>query len=262
MVDQFKTPTDIVRIAMCGKYAELADCYVSVNEALRHSGAKARCKVKIDWLETEIFEEDQSKLAILEEYDGVIVPGGFGQRGAEGKILAINYCRVNDKPFLGICYGFQLSTVEISRNILGLEGAASTECLPDTPHPVIDLLPEQKKIHDLGGTMRLGAHSVIVKEGTLAHKLYGATEIQERHRHRWEVNPDYWKVLDESCAVYSGWSKKGELKEILELPYLYYFLATQFHPEFKSRPWDPSPPYYGLVKASYDKKKGKPSPEF
>jgi CTP synthase len=261
-VNLFNDPTDIVKIAMCGKYAELADCYVSVNEALRHSAAASGCKVKIEWIETEVFEEQPEKVKVLADFDGVIVPGGFGKRGALGKIRAIEYCRTNDKPFLGICYGLQLSLVEISRDILGLNEADSTECEPKTPEPVIDLLPEQRKVSELGGTMRLGAHSIIVKPDTLAHKLYSSEMISERHRHRWEVNPDYWTRLEKAGVVFSAWSTDGRRKEMIELPANYFFLATQFHPEFKSRPWKPSPPYYGLVKASYDKKRGKAYPEF
>jgi len=262
VVRTFKEPTESVKIAMCGKYAELADCYVSVNEALRHAAAKAGCRIQIDWIETETFEKNIKQVKILDEYDGVLVPGGFGQRGAEGKIIAINHCRRNDKPFLGICYGFQLATVEFARYVAGLEGAASTECVPETPHPVIDLLPEQNEISELGGTMRLGANPVILEEGSLPHRLYGSREIRERHRHRWEVNQEYWDRLEKAGAVFPGWSKEQKLKEVLWLPDHYFFLGTQFHPEFKSRPWSPSPPYYGLVKASYDKKQGKPEPEF
>ena len=262
IVDQFKTPTDIVRRAMCGKYAELADCYVSVNEALRHSAAKAGCQVNIDWIETEVFEEDISRAKILDEYDGVIVPGGFGLRGAEGKIIAINRAREYDIPFLGICYGFQLATVEFARNIAGLEGAHSTECVPETPHPVIDLLPEQKLISEMGGTMRLGANEINVEPGSMAERLYGSTEIKERHRHRWEVNIEYYERLEKAGAKFTAVSKEKKLKEILELPDKYFFMGTQFHPEFKSKPWAPSPPYYGFIKAAYDKKKGKPKPEF
>jgi CTP synthase len=262
MVSTFTDPTDLVKIAMCGKYAELADCYVSVNEALRHSAAKAGCKVRIEWIETEEFEEDPSNLCILEDYDGVLVPGGFGKRGAEGKIRAINYCRLNDKPFLGICYGFQLATVEYARNVVGFEYAHSTECDPDTPHPVIDLLPEQHEVKELGGSMRLGSHKIDVMDGTLIHRLYGSEIIHERHRHRWEVNPNYWEDLKEAGAIFTGWSDNGIRKEVLEIKDHYFFLGTQFHPEFKSRPWAPSPPYYGFVKAAYDKKVGKPQPEF
>jgi CTP synthase len=262
MVNNFKSPKEKVKIAMCGKYAELADCYVSVNEALKHSAAKAGCQIQIDWIETEDFEEDQGKVKILEDYEGVLVPGGFGQRGAEGKIIAINYCRIHDKPFLGICYGMQLATVEFARNVLGLEEAHSTECIADTPYPVIDLLPEQKEINILGGTMRLGATPVVLQEGSTIHKLYESKKISERHRHRWEVNRDFWVALEKAGAVFSGWSKEKKLKEVLELPDNYFFLGVQFHPEFKSRPWAPSPPYYGFVKASYDKMIGKPEPEF
>jgi CTP synthase len=262
MVDRFTAPTEVVKIAMCGKYAELADCYVSVNEALRHAAAKSGCKVQIDWIETEDFEDNLDKVKVLDQYDGVLVPGGFGQRGAEGKIIAINRCRTHDIPFLGICYGFQLATVEFARNVLGLEGAHSTECWPDTPHPVIDLLPEQKGVKELGGTMRLGANPVILEKNSLISDLYDATEIRERHRHRWEVNPDYWDKLENAGAVFPGWSKEKKLKEVLWLPDHYYFLGTQFHPEFKSRPWSPSPPYYGLVKSAYDRKIGKAKPVF
>ena len=262
MVKSYKTPTETVRIAMCGKYADLADCYVSVNEALRHAAAKSGCHVSIEWIETEEFEDNPNKLSILDEYDGILVPGGFGKRGAEGKMMAIRYSRENNVPFLGICYGLQLSVVEAARNILGLEDAHSTECDPKTSNPVIDLLPEQKDIHNLGGTMRLGAHHAYLKEGSLAHKLYGSTVAEERHRHRWEVNPDFWRHLEKAGLVFTGVSVDGKRKEIVERPDHYFFFATQFHPEFKSRPWHPSPPYYGFVKASLDKKQGKPKPEF
>jgi len=262
MVNMFKAPKETVRIALCGKYAELADCYVSVNEALRHSGAKAGCHIDIEWIETEEFEEDPSTLVKLSGYDGVLVPGGFGQRGVEGKIGAIAYCREEDIPFLGICYGLQLSIVEMARNLLGLDDAHTTECNPRTSNPVIDLLPEQKKVDELGGTMRLGSHPVVVMEGSLAHRLYGSKLIEERHRHRWEVNPSYWDRLQDAGAVFTGWSTDGTRKEILERPDNYFFLATQFHPEFKSRPWAPSPTYYGFVKACLDRKRGRPEPEF
>lgn len=262
MVGRFKEPKDTLRIAMCGKYAELADCYVSVNEALRHAAAASGCQVSIEWIETEEFEEVPGMLGGLEEYDGVLVPGGFGERGVEGKINSIKYAREEDIPFLGICYGLQLSIVEFSRNVLGLDEAHTTECNPETPHPVIDLLPEQKDVEDVGGTMRLGAHRINVKEGSLLHRLYGSREITERHRHRWEVNPDYWNRLEEEGILFSGWSPDGRRKEAFEIPENYFFLATQFHPEFKSRPWEPSPPYYGFIKAAYDRKKGKTKPSF
>ncbi|MBS7637723.1 CTP synthase [Candidatus Bathyarchaeota archaeon] len=254
MVERFETPKETVRIAMCGKYAGLADCYVSVNEALRHAAAASGCRAEISWIEAELFEEDPSRVEILSDYDGVLVPGGFGERGTEGKIRAIEYCRTRDIPFLGICYGLQLSIVEISRHLLNLQGAHTTECDPKTPHPVIDLLPEQKGLTDMGGTMRLGSLPVKIKPGTIAHRLYGSELIHERHRHRWEVNPAYWEMLEEAGVVFSGWSPDGKRVEIIELPRNLFFMATQFHPEFKSRPWSPSPPYYGFVKASLENK--------
>ncbi|MFC1803158.1 CTP synthase [Thermoproteota archaeon] len=261
MVKTYKEPTDIVKIAMCGKYAELADCYVSVNEALRHSAAKVGCRIQIDWIETEVFEEDLEQSKILAEYDGVLVPGGFGLRGAEGKIIAINYARTHDIPFLGICYGFQLATVEYARNMAGLEGAHSTECVPETPHPVIDLLPDQKEINEMGGTMRLGSNKIDVEHGSLIKYLYSSTEIKERHRHRWEVNEEYFERLEKAGAKFTAVSREKKLKEVLELTDNYFFMGTQFHPEFKSRPWAPSPPYHGFVKAAYNKKMGKSKPE-
>lgn len=260
VVNRFHDAKETVNIAICGKYAELADCYVSVNEALKHAGAASGCKVNISWIETETFEKS-GVAETIRNFDGVLVPGGFGQRGAEGKIRTIEYCRTHDVPFLGICYGFQLSIVEIARNLLGLKDAHSTECDPDTPHAVVDLLPEQRRVGELGGTMRLGSQPVVVKKDTLAYKLYGSELIRERHRHRWEVNPDYWDRLEDAGALFSGWSAEGGMKEILELPDNYFFLATQFHPEFKSRPWSPSPPYYGLVKSCFDKKRGLPKPD-
>jgi CTP synthase len=262
MVENYKEPKETVRIAMCGKYAELADCYVSVNEALKHAGAKAGCHMDIKWIETEVFEENPSKIDLISEFDGVLVPGGFGSRGAGGKILAIKYCRENDVPFLGICYGMQLSIVEAARNILGLEDAHTTECDPKTSNPVIDLLPEQRGMDELGGTMRLGSHTATVKAGSLANRIYGSLEVKERHRHRWEVNPDYWDKLEGAGVEFTGWSPDGKLKEMMERPLNYFFFGTQFHPEFKSRPWDPSPPYYGLVKACLDRKHGKSKSEF
>lgn len=257
IVERFKATRENVKIALCGKYAEFADAYVSVNEALRHAGAAVGCRVRIEFIETEEFEESPKSVEKLSEFDGVLIPGGFGKRGVEGKIAAIKYARTRGIPFLGICYGFQLSVVEYSRHVLGLDGAHTTECDPETPHPVIDLLPEQREIDELGGTMRLGSHPVVVKPGTLAHILYGSELIHERHRHRWEVNPRYWKKLEGGGVVFSGWSPDGRRKEIMEIPNHPFFLATQFHPEFKSRPWSPSPPYYGFIKAALEEKEGR-----
>lgn len=254
MVKKFEQPKKNIKIAMCGKYTDLADSYVSVNEALKHASAAVGCKVKIDWIETEIFEKDSKNVQMLEQYDGVLVPGGFGSRGALGKIRAIEFCRMNDKPFLGICYGLQLSIVEIARNILKLTDADSTECNPETKHPVIDLLPEQKNIKEKGGTMRLGSHEAIVQLNTLTHVLYKSEKIRERHRHRWEVNLEYQQQLEEVGVIFSAWSLDKKRVETIELTNNKFFFATQSHPEFKSRPWDPSPPYYGFIKASLEKK--------
>jgi len=261
-VEKIENPRYDVKIALVGKYAGLADSYVSMNEALRHAGAECGARILIDYIEAENFEEDPERVNTLKEYDGIFVPYGFGPRGTEGKIKAIKFARENDMPFLGICYGFQLAIVEFARNVCKLEGANSTEIEQNPLHPVIDLMPEQRKITYKGATMRLGAHKVIIKEGTLAHRLYGKTEIYERHRHRWEVNPKYWSILQKHGAVFSGMSPDGRRVEIFELPDKYFFFASQFHGEFKSRPGKPEPEYYGFVKACLDRKLGRPKPEF
>jgi len=261
-VDAFENPRSEVKIALVGKYAGLVDSYVSMNEALRHGGAACQTRVLIDYIEAEKFEKNPSEVNVLKNYDGVFVPYGFGPRGTEGKMKAIRFARENDMPFLGICYGFQLAVIEFARNACGLDGANSTEVNPDTKHPVILLMPEQEGVKYKGATMRLGAHKVVVKKGTLAYRLYGAEEIYERHRHRWEVNPDYWKVLEEHGLVFSGKNPDGRRMEILELPNRFFFFASQFHGEFKSRPGKPDPEYYGFVKACLDIKLGKMKPEF
>lgn len=261
IVHRFISPKNEITIAVCGKYAELADSYVSVNEALRHAGAAADAHVNLSWVETEQFEGENPKMGVLGAPDGVLVPGGFGQRGTEGKIRVIRYVRENNIPFLGICLGFQLATVEFARS-LGLENANSTEIAPGTQHPVIDLMPEQRAIESKGATMRLGAHEIRIQPGTLAERLYGRRRVWERHRHRYEVNPDYISKLEQKFEqgglVFSGRSLDGRRMEVLELPSHYFFIATQFHGEFRSRPMSPSPPYFGLVKASLDKRLGKP----
>jgi len=256
-VDAFVNPRFEVKIALIGKYAGLVDSYVSMNEALRHGGAACQSRVLIDYIEAETFESDPTRLDLLKNHDGIFVPYGFGPRGIEGKIKAIRFARENNVPFLGICYGFQMAVVEFARNVCALEGANSTEVNPDTPNPVIDLMPEQREIEYKGATMRLGAHKIVIKKGTVAHKLYGAEEILERHRHRWEVNSDYWNTLKKHGLIFSGHSPDGRRMEILELPEKFFFFASQFHGEFKSRPGKPDPEYYGFVKACLDKKLGK-----
>jgi CTP synthase len=253
LVRRFIEPRHSIRIAMCGKYTELADSYVSVNEALKHSGAACDSRVQIDWISTEAFEANERELELLRDYDGILIPGGFGARGAEGKIRAISFARSNDIPFLGICYGFQLSVVEFARSI-GFEGANSTEIDPSTEHPVIDLMPEQKAIDRMGSTMRLGAHRIILREGTLAMRLYGSKVVTERHRHRYEVNPKYLDALERGGLVFSGVSEDGLRMEIAELPGMSFYMATQFHAEFKSRPNKPSPPYLGFVRACLERR--------
>ena len=261
-VDSFVKVDSSVKIAMVGKYVALADSYVSMNEALKHAGATCKTKVEIDYIEAETLESDPEKTKDLKNYDGIFVPYGFGPRGVEGKINAIRYARENDKPFLGVCYGFQLATVEFARNVCSLKDANSTEVNPDTPHPVIDLMPEQKGVTRKGATMRLGAQPIVIIPETIANTLYNSKEIQERHRHRYEVNQKYWRILEENGLVFSGSSPDALRKEILELPKRYFFFATQFHPEFKSRPGKPDPAYYGFIKACLDKKLGKKRPEF
>ena len=199
---------------------------------------------------------------ILEGYEGIFIPYGFGPRGTEGKIKGVQFARENNNPFLGVCYGFQLAVVEFARNVCGFEGANSTEINPETAHPVIDLMPEQKTVNIKGGTMRLGAHEVFIKKDTIAYTLYQKNRIFERHRHRWEVNPNYWESLEKNGLVFSGNNASGRRKEILEIPNRFFFFASQFHGEFKSRPNKPEPEYYGFIKACLDKKMGKKNPVF
>jgi len=255
IVEKYKGLDRTVEIAIVGKYVKLADSYLSIKEALKHSSVVNDVKVKIRWVEAEDVEREGVKL--LEGVDGIIVPGGFGARGTEGKMMAIRYARENNIPFLGICFGFQLTVVEFARNVLGFKDAHSTEINPNTPYPVVDLLPEQREIKKLGGTMRLGAYPVKIKPNTLAHKVYGSEVIYERHRHRWEVNPEFVEQFESAGLVFSGVACDDERRmEILELPTHKYFIATQFHPEFKSRPMKPAPVFKGLVKAAKEKKFG------
>ena len=261
-VDAITNPEHEVKIALVGKYAGLADSYVSMSEALRHGGAATKTKVCINYLEAEKLEQNPEAAKTLKDFDGIFAPYGFGPRGTEGKITAIQFARENNVPFLGICYGFQLAVIEFARHVCGLEGANSTEIDPNSPNPVIDLMPEQRGVEIKGATMRLGAHKVIVEPETMAYKLYGCEEIYERHRHRFEVNLDYLDTLKKNGLVFSGKSTDGRRMELLELPSNYFFFASQFHGEFKSRPGRPDPEYYGFIKACLDKKLGKLKPEF
>ncbi len=250
IVKRLKSLKEEVTIAIVGKYTHVRDSYISIVEALKHGGIVAGCKVKINWIESE---ELEGKENVEIEGDGILVPGGFGRRGAEGKIRAIQYARENNIPFLGICFGFQLAVIEFARNVIGWEDANSGEFAKEG-HLVIDLLPEQKKVKELGGTMRLGEIEVTVVKGTLAYKLYGREKVYERHRHRYEVNPEYIEDLKRHGLVISGHSDNGRRVEIIEYPKNDFFIGTQFHPEFKSRPYNPSPIFVGFVKASLENK--------
>jgi CTP synthase len=261
-VDAILKPKHEVNIALVGKYAGLTDSYVSMNEALRHGGAACKTRVCIHYLEAEKLEQNPKAVEALKDFDGIFVPYGFGPRGTEGKVMAIKFARENDIPFLGICYGFQLAVIEFARYACCLEDANSTEINPNSSNPVIDLMPEQRGIEIKGATMRLGAHKIIVKPNTLACSLYKSDEIYERHRHRFEVNLDYLEKLAKNGLIFSGKSTDGRRMEILELPDRFFFFASQFHGEFKSRPGKPDPEYHGFIKSCLCKKLGESKPEF
>lgn len=237
------------RIAMVGKYASLADSYVSVNQALMHACAVNNVRTDISWIESEELEKDSAMLELLDAYDGVVLPQGFGSRGIEGKIAAANHARVAGIPFLGLCFGFQLASVAFARHVLGLADANTTEVDPETSHPVIDLLPEQREVSDLGGTMRLGGHDVFIKRQSRAFEIYGREKIRERHRHRFELNQKYLKRLEEKGMRYTAFSDNGRRAEILELDGHPFYMGTQFHPEYISRPERPEPIYVAFVAA-------------
>jgi len=245
LIESLRKPKSEITIAICGKYTKLEDSYASIIESLNHCSAHFGCRINIEWIETT----DIKETVVLDGIDGVIVPGGFGVRGTEGKIDIIKKIREDNVPFLGLCLGLQLAVVEYARNVCRLNGANSTEFDTHAPFPVIDILPEQKEIKEKGGTMRLGAYEAVVKEGTVVKKLYDSSIVSERHRHRYEVNPEYHKLLTDNGLVFSGMSKDGRLVEFIELPHLKYFVATQAHPELKSRLTKPSPLFYGFVKA-------------
>ncbi|HEV8594936.1 MAG TPA: CTP synthase (glutamine hydrolyzing) [Thermoplasmata archaeon] len=248
-LDRLRNPERECTIALVGKYTHLRDSYLSHIEAFHHASAATRCKARIKWVESVDIEKKGAE-AVLRGVDGILVPGGFGDRGIEGKIGAIEYARTNNIPFQGVCLGFQLATIEFSRNVLGLEGANSSEFNPKTAHPVIDLLPEQQAVKTKGATMRLGAHEVTLDAACTAAKLYGDSTVHERHRHRYEVNPGYIEKIEAAGMRYVGRSDGGRRMEILELDGHPYFLASQFHPELKSRPLRPSPIHVGLVRAA------------
>lgn len=240
-----------ITIAIVGKYVELHDAYLSVAEALHHAGFAHNYQVNIEWVQAENLCEENILEKLSKAY-GILVPGGFGERAINGKLLAIKYARENNIPFFGICLGMQLATIEYARNVAGLYGAHSTEMDADTKYPVIDYLPEQYTGIDLGGTMRLGAYNCLITEGTLAHQIYQTTQISERHRHRYEFNAQYKEILEKAGLIFSGVNPETGLAEIVELRDHRFYLGCQFHPEFKSRPVRPQPIFAGFVKAAID----------
>ncbi|MCX7733498.1 MAG: CTP synthase [bacterium] len=256
---KIRNSKDIVKIAIVGKYTTQTDSYLSLKEAVKHGGIANEVKTDIFLISSENFENNGESVKVLREYDAVIIAGGFGSRGIEGKINAIRFCRENNIPILGICLGMQLMVVEFSRNVCGLHGAHSTEFNSSTNYPVVDLLEEQKRISNLGGTMRLGAWKVKIKEGTLASRIYGAEEIYERHRHRYEISPKYIPFLTSKGMVFSGFSYIGDfvVPEMAEIPTHTFFLGVQFHPEFKSKPFDPHPIFSYLVAKALETKKNR-----
>jgi CTP synthase len=249
MVEKIYSMTESVEIAMCGKYVHLHDAYKSIVESFTHGGVANDVHVNIRWVDTEKIEEEGPE-AHLAGVHGILVPGGFGDRGIEGKVMAVRYARENGVPYLGICLGLQVAVIEFARHVAGLEGANSSEFAPDGPHPVIDLMLEQRGMTMMGHTMRLGAYPCRITEGTLAHRLYGVRDVEERHRHRYEVNNAYRKALTDAGMVISGVSPDGELVEMIELPDRPFFIGCQFHPELKSRPNRAHPLFKGLVGAA------------
>lgn len=263
-VNKFKNSKKEVRIGIVGKYFDtgsfvLSDAYISVIEAIKISAANLGLKAKIDWLNAKDYEKDSKLLDNLSHYHGILVPGGFGEAGIEGKIRAIKFCRENKIPFFGLCYGMQLAVVEFARSVLGLKDANTTEINPKTKNPIIDILPEQKKLLEqsrMGGTMRLGSYPCLLKKGTIARNAYNSEVVRERHRHRYEVNPEFIEKIEKAGMVFSGISPDGRLMEIAELPKDVhpFFLGTQFHPEFLARPLSPHPLFTQFIKSANTRK--------
>ena len=253
LAEDLHHPEKEVTVAIVGKYVALHDAYLSVVEALKHGGIANKTSVNIKWIDSEELNAGNAK-EYLGDVHGILVPGGFGQRGTEGKITAITYARTHQVPYLGLCLGMQLAIVEFARNVLGLSKAASIELEPETPDPVIALMPEQDGIEDIGGTLRLGAYPCVLEKGSLAEALYGECEISERHRHRYEVNNAYREALQEKGMRLSGLSPDGRIVEMIELPEHPFFIATQAHPEFKSRPDKAHPLFKGFIAAAAERK--------
>jgi len=249
MVNDLKNPTDEVTIALVGKYVSLHDAYISVVEALKHGGITNHATVNIEWIDSETVTDENAE-TLLGHMDGILVPGGFGSRGIEGKIKAITYARSHNIPFLGLCLGMQLAIVEYARNVIGYNDAHSIELNPSTTHPVIALMPDQNGIEDIGGTLRLGSYPCVLDKDSKAYELYGQETIHERHRHRYEVNNDYRTALSEHGLRLSGASPDNRIIEMCEITDHTFFIATQGHPELKSRPNRPHPLFKGFIKAA------------
>lgn len=250
IVAKVKNPEKTVKIAIAGKYTKLSDAYISVVESLKHAGAALGTKIEIKWIASDECIDYEKVQQDLSDVKGVVVPGGFGIRGIEGKINIVKYARENNIPFLGLCLGLQCAVIDFARNVAGLEGANSSEFEKESPYPVVALMNEQENIEDMGGTMRLGSYECHLQNNTLAHKQYGTDIIHERHRHRYEVNNHYREALQSRGLVFSGLSPDKKLVEIIEMPSQKYHVACQFHPEFKSRPEKPHPLFLGLVEAA------------
>jgi len=249
MVDALRNPVDKVSIALVGKYITLHDAYISVVEALKHGGIANHAEIEIKWVDSEELSDDNAD-SVFSGVHGIIVPGGFGDRGIEGKISAVKYARTHKIPFLGLCLGMQLSIVEFARNVVGFHDAHSVELKPDTTHPVVHIMPDQQNIEEIGGTLRLGSYPCILDQDSRAYEMYGTDTIYERHRHRYEVNNDYRSTLIENGMKLSGLSPDGRIVEMIEIPEHPWFVATQAHPELKSRPNRPHPLFSGFIKAS------------
>ena len=256
MVDALRHPTAEVTVALVGKYIQLHDAYISVVEALKHGGIASRAVVHIKWVDSELVT-DENAAEYLRDVVGILVPGGFGDRGTEGKISAIRYAREHQVPFLGLCLGMQMAIVEFARHVIGWEDAHSAELNPETTHPMIHLMPEQDGIEDIGGTLRLGSYPCVLDPSTKAFELYGEKTIYERHRHRYEVNNDYRSALKDAGMTLSGLSPDGRIVEMIELKSHPFFLATQGHPELKSRPNRPHPLFRGFVAAALEHEKSR-----
>ena len=255
LVENIKNPSKTIKVAIAGKYTKLSDAYISVVESLKHAGYADDAKVEIKWINSEECVDYSACKELMKDIQAVVVPGGFGVRGIEGKLNVIRYARENNVPFLGLCLGMQCAVIEYARNVVGIKDANSKEFDENAQNPVIDLMIEQKNVHGYGGTMRLGAYECILKKGTKAQKAYGKDKISERHRHRYEVNNEYLKQIEDAGLVFSGMSPDGMLAEIVEIPKLDWFVASQFHPEFKSRPERPHPLFKGLIDAALKKVK-------